>query len=838
MHNLKWVWLLLTVGLLSVVGAAQAAQRSVPRVVITEVLYNAPGAEDVQEWIEIANVGTAAALLDGVKLGDEELLGSGEGMLRFPEGAVLEPGQVIVIGQSAQGFADLYGRFPDYEITDTSPDVPDLTRYARWATGEIALANAGDEVLLLGPDDQILDAINYGEAITYFFPAIGGVFEGQSIERVPADCDTDTATDWKPQDTPTPGTITLEGDCDPPPIDEMEVLPPIGEIQGGGDVSPYVNDAVSFRGVVTGIFEDQNASGVIYYTLFVQDAPGTEDGDPATSDGVAVFLGRQQPAVQVGDLVRVVGRMTEFYGLTEVEDDDLQIYLEDTAVALPTPVPIDPPADLEAQAAYFEPLEGMLVSIDGAARVVGPTYNGCGFAAVAPGAEPGVRRSEDAPIGEIVPVLNDSDVACDDFPDVKTGDRISGLAGPLVYNFDQFKIVVQDPVSLQIEPALLEPAPTPPPLESEAFSVASYNLYDYFDLNDDTGSDAEPKPTVEELAVKREKLAHAIGVTLGCPTLLGVQEVENAPLLEELAQETAVYCDFTYAVSHLESVDGRGIDVALLSDPRRVEVDSVALRQTCAPIETGIYDDSVDCAIGQDPLFSRPPLQADVRVDGQPVTLFVNHFKSKRGGAAETEPRRLAQAQHVNSLVAQLLNTDPQTAAIVLGDFNDYDQSPAVRALTASGSLVSALESVPDAQRYSYVFSGAPQLIDGIFVSPALAERIVTALVAHVNADYPSAWAEDNGPERIAFKSSDHDMPLVVFAAIAAEEAPLTPTVASAEIAASEATAVPAATPTTPPESLEQAGLPGWIPLAAGIAAAGVAAAGVFIWLDRRRRPS
>lgn len=85
----------------------------------------------------------------------------------------------------------------------------------------------------------------------------------------------------------------------------------IGQIQGSGEVSPFVGERVSFRGVVTGMYEDRNSRGITFYTLFVQDIPGTADGVPATSDGIAVFLGRKRPSFQPGDQVQVSGRVPD-----------------------------------------------------------------------------------------------------------------------------------------------------------------------------------------------------------------------------------------------------------------------------------------------------------------------------------------------------------------------------------------------------------------------------------------------------------------------------------------------------------------------------------------------
>jgi predicted extracellular nuclease len=226
---------------------------------------------------------------------------------------------------------------------------------------------------------------------------------------------------------------------------------------------------------------------------------------------------------------------------------------------------------------------------------------------------------------------------------------------------------------------------------------------------------------------------------------------------------TAEACGFTYTVTHLESADGRGIDVALLSDPNRVEIDDYQLRQTCAPFETGIFDKSVACRPGDDPLFSRPPLQVSLTLDGEPYTVFVNHFKSKRGGEAETAPRRLLQAQRINALVDEILAQDAQAQIIVMGDFNDYELSPAMREMTENGRLTNILLQVPDEGRYSFVFAGISQLIDGVLVSPALADEVAQVQIMHVNADYPDSMGLDISPEGLPYKATDHDVPVVVF---------------------------------------------------------------------------
>ncbi len=547
----------------------------------------------------------------------------------------------------------------------------------------------------------------------------------------------------------------------------------IGAIQGSADISPYINEIVSFRGVVTGFYEDRNTAGLTYYTLFVQDIPGFEDADPDTSDGIAVFLGRQRPSARHGDQVYITGQVTEFFGLTEIDDDGLKMAVERTAVPLPAPVPITPPPDNQAQSAYFEALEGMLVTIAGSARVTGPTFNGCGLAVVGPEAPDTriIRQTTTDPIGQIVPILHTSDVTCSGFPHVKTGDQITGLTGPLIYHFDQFKLVQQKPEALVITAVNTPPVPTPPVLSAGQFSVATYNLENHFDERDDTGDEAEPKPSAVELANKQAKIARQISEILGCPTLIGVQEVENEAILQTLADLLTPLCGFTYAIAHLESADVRGIDVALLSDPRRVAVQHAVLQQTCTAVDTGIIDPTIPCPVGQQPLFSRPPLQVTLEVDGRGYTVFVNHFKSKRGGETETAPARLAQAQHLHTLTHDLLAVDPHAAILVLGDFNDYERSPTLLAMTDSGQLTNLLAAVPLTQRYSFIFGGAAQLLDGILASPALVSQVDMVTIQHVNADYPQVLAAD--PHAI-YRATDHDLPLVVLNQESTPAAPAT----------------------------------------------------------------
>jgi predicted extracellular nuclease len=589
---------------------------------------------------------------------------------------------------------------------------------------------------------------------------------------------------------------------------------PIGVIQGDSDVSPFRGDRVSFRGVVTAVQEDINSRGVIYYTLFVQDLPGEEDGDPATADGIAVFYGRTRPAIPIGAIVSIVGEVTEFYGFTEIDDDGLRVTVERLDGIVPEAIVIDPPADLAEQHAYFEPLEGMRVTLDGPARVVGPTHAGCGLAVVDADdpAGPVLRRQLEDPTGRVLPVLYPTDVDCTDMPQVKTGDLIEGLAGVLIYNFDEFKILMDDPAALTVTEAAVTPLqPLPALLDGQAVA-ATINANDWFDSEALSDNPDEPLLLPEALAAKETKLARAVSTLLRCPTLIAVQEVEHAALLEGLAAALAPACGFIYTVSHAESADPRGIDNALLSDPRRVMVQSVMPQQVCSPVPTDHVDPTIVCDAGDSVLFDRPPLQVDMLIDGRPVVAFVNHFKSKREGEAETALERLAQARWQNALATELLVADPGRPVLVMGDLNDYEQSAPLLTLTdpaRGGGLVSGLAGVPDDDRYSYVFGGVAGLLDAILVSPALGETIQQAGVLHLNADYPVGWTSQTDPARLPYRFSDHDVPWIIWQHIAPPEpTPTLPPTVTPVPTSAPATATPTRVPPTAEVALLATALP------------------------------
>ena len=145
-----------------------------------------------------------------------------------------------------------------------------------------------------------------------------------------------------------------------------------------------------------------------------------------------------------------------------------------------------------------------------------------------------------------------------------------------------------------------------------------------------------------------------------------------------------------------------------------------------------------------------------------PLTLIVNHFKSKSGNDPEGRQfvsRRGDEARVVADAVNGIVAADPDAAVIVLGDLNDFLTEPPLQILTTMAPLRALALDVPEAERYSYIFNGESQVLDHILVTPRLQRALVSTGFAHFDADYPASRAGDGSFHRV----SDHDPPVARF---------------------------------------------------------------------------
>ena len=169
-------------------------------------------------------------------------------------------------------------------------------------------------------------------------------------------------------------------------------------------------------------------------------------------------------------------------------------------------------------------------------------------------------------------------------------------------------------------------APTAPSAPGELM-IATYNVENLFDTIDDPQTrDEEFTPsgaqawTQEKLSRKLDNLSRVIRTMNGGrgPDILALNEVENLEVVQQLRKEGLA--DLGYeTIAHLDTEDVRGIDCAFIS--RYPLLEGPELHRVHR--------------LGQGPWGDRPTrgiLEATFDVDGIPLTVFANHWPSRRGG--------------------------------------------------------------------------------------------------------------------------------------------------------------------------------------------------------------
>lgn len=255
---------------------------------------------------------------------------------------------------------------------------------------------------------------------------------------------------------------------------------------------------------------------------------------------------------------------------------------------------------------------------------------------------------------------------------------------------------------------------------ADTLQVMFWNVENFFDWRNDstTVSDMEFSAagerhwTWKRFQAKANAFAKALfwveAETGRLPDIIGLEEVENAFVLRQVLQKTALRkLDYKYV--HYDSPDSRGIDVALLYRSSRLELlDS----KPCHLFAADTVMATRDILLG---VFRRAG--SPVMPDPLSFAVLVNHHPSKYGGAAESEPRRRIAVERLCFLTDSLaaIGLDRIIAG---GDFNDTPDNPVF------GLLEPTLTPMHmDLFRHglgTIKYDGKWDLIDHIYVSPAL----------------------------------------------------------------------------------------------------------------------
>ena len=208
-------------------------------------------------------------------------------------------------------------------------------------------------------------------------------------------------------------------------------------------------------------------------------------------------------------------------------------------------------------------------------------------------------------------------------------------------------------------------------------TVAFYNLENLFDTIDAPDLLDEISPIMEmkygrgkAYCSKIKNMAKVISLigkekTGHPPALLGVAEVENQTVLEDLVADEKI-ADANYQFIHFDSPDKRGIDVSLLYSP-----------EVFTPIYFKNYPLKLWNAEGY-PIYTRDVLLVSGYLKNDLVHILVNHWPSRRGGEKRSAPLRMRAALLVRKIIDELALEYPNPKVLIMGDFNDNPDDKAM----------------------------------------------------------------------------------------------------------------------------------------------------------------
>jgi len=655
------------------------------------------------------------------------------------------------------------------------------------ATGSIAMAAGSGKVALVTSSEpcsgttcigvERRDFVGYGAANASETAPTAGLSNTTSAQRKNGGAtDTDNNAADFTVGAPTPRNSRGEGpgEQEEPPGEPAR----IHDVQGAGHRSPYAGRRVEVPGIVTAV----SGNG-----FWLQDpAP---DADPRTSEGIFIFRGT---GVVVGDSVRVTGPVSEFrpgggvnLTLTEITAGIVsppgepgairptligpggltppQQVIEDDASDVETNGEFDPSQD---GIDFHESLEGMLVRI-AAPHAVGPRSRFGEIPVVTDGlAGPFTPRG-----GVFVrPVdFNPERFILDDViaptPSANVGDGLGDSVDAVVdYSFSNFKYLVTG-TPQRVDNGLQREVTEAP--RANQLAMGSMNV-----------ENLDPTDSEEKFAA----LAEILVTNLQSPDIVAVEEVQdNNGAAQGDSDATLTYERFIASIvaaggpryvfrqiNPVPNQDGgqpggnirvgflfrtdRGLE--FVDRPGGTATNSTGVVETRKGARLTFSPGRIDPT---NPAFedSRKPLAGEFLWRGRTVFAIANHFNSKGGDqplfgrfqppARSSEAQRHQQAQVVRGFVEDVLDADPRAAIAVLGDLNDFEFSETLEILEGGG-LTNLMETLPENERYSYVFEGNSQVLDQILVSRELLTPEPEYDSVHVNAEFADQ-ASDHDPQ-------------------------------------------------------------------------------------------
>jgi predicted extracellular nuclease len=571
----------------------------------------------------------------------------------------------------------------------------------------------------------------------------------------------------------------------------------IHDIQGMSHLSPLTGMAVSnVPGIVTALVSNG---------FYLQDP--MPDAIDATSEGIFVFTSSAPTAV-VGQSVTVSGNVTEFRAggasstnLTITEIGSPTIAVVSSGNPLPPPIVIGtlgripPSMIIEDDASggsvenlgsmfdpdtdgidFYESLEGMRVQLNDAVatsptKVFGTVNQNREIAVIGDnGANAGIRTTRGGIVvraNDFNPeriILNDLITGGPTLPSVNVGASFPGaIVGVMDYNFGNFKLQVQSvPVASN---SLMQEVTTPP--STNQVAIATFNCQN-LDPNDgptkfNTLADQIVNHLLSPDLVTLEEIQDNNGATddgtvtpsLTMSTLISAITMAGGPTYEYRQINPVNDQDGGEPGGNIRQVFMFRTDRGLSFIDRPGGTSTSATTVMSGPqlsFSPGRIDPS-NAAWNS----SRKPLAGEFQFNGHKIFVIGNHFNSKGGDqplfgrfqppTLSSEAQRVQQAIIVHDFVASILSFDASASVVVLGDLNDYEFSNPL--MTLKGSMPTTIlhamvETLPQSERYSYVFDGNSQTLDHIMVSDNPFNSMPGFDIVHLNSEF-------------AVQASDHD---------------------------------------------------------------------------------
>ncbi len=253
-------------------------------------------------------------------------------------------------------------------------------------------------------------------------------------------------------------------------------------------------------------------------------------------------------------------------------------------------------------------------------------------------------------------------------------------------------------------------------------TIAFYNVENLFDIENEPGKrdgeftpDGSKKWTAERYQKKLDTLARVLSSINEneLPEIIGLCEVENKKVVVDLANSGQL-ANGNYEVIHFESPDFRGIDCALIYRKDEFKV------LKSFPVKIKFKDDK-DYST-RDILYVKGKTR-----NREEFHIFINHWPSRIGGVAKTEPKRIEVATILRSKIDSIQETNSSAKIIVLGDMNDEPSNKSLVEIlmaqkpeTKNAELVNLMYPIHENNMGSYNYRGNWNMLDNIVVSTNL----------------------------------------------------------------------------------------------------------------------